>query len=940
MAQTLTIACHPRQLIINADDLGISAERDAGIFQLFACGAISSASLLVDGAHATSAAAQAVGANLPLGLHLNLTEGQRAQKNSLTDAGGNLRGKLGLRDAFAASAINADDLARDIRRQFDAFIALTGELPSHVDGHQHAHVEPLVANVLAPIMAHEYGVYCVRLPRQKGLDSVQGDAEFEAAFQRAVVRTALAAQPFFADCGIYSTTTFLGQSFMGGRLQAPPLTAALSSLIEEYRPTGATPLSVELMVHPGLPATDPVYCAFCRSPARAHEMAVLQSDEWRAAIAGWQLSSYRALPRPQANGASSPRVSDADRPTIVLYGKLTPATGNAETARRYAAAGAAIANVRFRPLAADTEKPQPLARETLRLRELAARETLDLALGIHLYRAGAPLAAAFATPDAPPLPYGLLASGTDANADVDDPARAAAMASALETADFLLCLNEAQKPRLREFRLPTDTTVLGNGIDIGTPSSYSLRQALGLANNAKLILFPAGIRRLKGVLPLIEALAAPLASNYSTHVLVVLGPVLEHDYAAAIHTRIAALQAEQPGLRGRIVLHDGLPHADYLAALGEAALVLNASEHEGLSHGLMEAMGAGIPVLARDIPGNRLLVRDGENGRLFASFAELPAAYAACFSSPAATAQMAERACDEIARKYSAATEAATLQAVLERCLKRHQAPLELVHVTNGIGIGVHLRLELAAGTHPMSAENVALFRHLALSPAAERHLPQEIELAVDVGCGCGVFGFLLLDTLAAGGKTLQQMLFTDTHLPSLSALSRTLIRHRQQLSVLASATLADGNLLAPLRQLGKKAQLICANLPQTPGPATLATCRPDRCGGSDGADLICALIEQLPTLLANGGETFMLHISLANPARVARTLAANGLSATVLAEQPRRTLMADYEAMLPGLPAYLLDEHAAGRAEFSLQAGAIESIQYHARLLRISRCR
>lgn len=923
--QTLYIAGPPRRLIINADDLGLCPERDAGIFQLFSGGAITSASLLVQGESAKAAAAAAVAAGLPLGLHLNLSEGRPAAASpasTLTDSSGALRGKFGLRAALAANAVNADDLAREIRAQFEAFIALTGELPSHVDGHHHSHVEALVAAVLAPIMAREYGVYCLRLPRENMLPDIPSDADYDAKFQRAVAHATAQATPVFAGQGIYSTGAFLGQSFMGYRLQPASIGTALRALDRQHAPTPGQPLSVELMVHPGIPATASARGDFCRSPARAHEMAVLQGEAWRSAIDGWQAASFRDLPRPLAEAGRSAR------PTLLIYGKLTPATGNAETARRYAAAWSSLAEIRFRPVPADIASPQALAGEARRLREFAARERLDLACGIHLYRAGEPLATAFAGADAPPLPYGLLASGTDANADIDVPERSNAIGAALAHADFLLCLNDTQKLRLATLSLPTDTTVLGNGIEVSTDSQYSLRAALGLGGEARLVLFPASLRRLKGVLPLIEALAETLATRFPEHVLVILGPPLEPAYAEEVRARIAALTAEYPALHGRIVVHDGLTHADYLAALKEAALVLNASEHEGLSHGLMEAMAAGIPVLARDIPGNRLLVRAGENGRLFAGFAELPAAYAACFAEPAQTARMVGQARSDIARHHSATQEATALRAVLERRLKRRQAALALAD-------GKILRLELAAGTHPVSAENIALFRQLALSPAAEACWPATLALAVDVGCGCGVFGLLLLDTLAGKGRKLQRLLFTDTHPPSLAALARTLTRHRQQLPMLARASLSAGSLLTPLLQKEEKAQVICANLPQTPGPAALAACRPDRCGGADGAELICALIAQLPAALAPDGEAFMLHISLAHPARVARTLAAHGLAATMLAEQPRRARLAEYEAMLPGLAAYLQAERIAGRAEFT-QHG--DSIDFHARLLRIAR--
>jgi predicted glycoside hydrolase/deacetylase ChbG (UPF0249 family)/glycosyltransferase involved in cell wall biosynthesis len=918
MEHTLRIASPPRRLIINADDLGIGTARDAGILELFAAGTITSASLLVNGPSAATGAAGAVAAGLPMGLHLNLSEG-RCQGpvaiNSLTDADGNLLGKPGFRQALAAGQVRKDDLVREIRAQFERFIALTGELPSHVDGHHHCHVEPAVAAALAPIMAREYGVHCVRLPQQAGLDAMTGDAEFDATFQRAVAASASAARPLFAALGIYSAAAFLGQSLMGTRLTAAAVAHALHELDREHQATSANPLSVELMVHPGVPASDVTSSAFCRSPARAHEMAVLQSAAWCATTAGWLPSSYRELPRPAVDGD--------DRPSVLIYGKLTPATGNAETARRYEAAWSPLAHVRFRPVPNDITTPTRLAREALRLQEFAVRERLDFALGIHLYRAGAPLAAAFA--NAPLLPYGLLASGTDVNADIDDPVRRAAIAGALQSAEFLLCLNAAQQARLKPFGIPADTRVLGNGIDVATDSRYSLRRALGLADTTRLILLPASLRRLKGVLPTVEALAPLLASRYMTHVLAVLGPTLEKDYARDVHERIASLNERHPNLRGRIQLHQGLPHADYLAALREADLVLNASDHEGLSHGIAEAMAAGIPVLAKNIAGNRLLVRDGQNGRLFTDFAALPGAYAACFEDDEATRRLATQARIDIAAAHPAEAEQQVLRDALQTALARRQTSLTLPGTEA-------LRLDLAPGTHPVSAENAALFRSIALSPAAGAKLPETLELAIDTGCGCGVFGFHLLDALGRHGKRLKRMIFADPHQPSLAALESSLRRHAQQLPMLESAMLSDGSLLHPLLDRGNRAALICANLPQTPGPQGF---RLDRYGGHDGADLLCALIEQLPAALAEGGEAFLLHISLAHPARVAQTLAANDLLSTVLAEQARTAALADYDRLHPGLADYLLQEQAAGRAVFVRQGDAIA---YTARLLRIAR--
>ena len=56
----------------------------------------------------------------------------------------------------------------------------------------------------------------------------------------------------------------------------------------------------------------------------------------------------------------------------------------------------------------------------------------------------------------------------------------------------------------------------------------------------------------------------------------------------------------------------GLP--SYLQA---ADVFVLPSRREGLSNALLEAMAAGLTVVVSDLPGNRAVVRDGENGLMF-----------------------------------------------------------------------------------------------------------------------------------------------------------------------------------------------------------------------------------------------------------------------------------------------------------------------------------
>ncbi|XP_064612412.1 carbohydrate deacetylase-like [Liolophura sinensis] len=104
-------------LIINADDFGYSSERDQGIIECFQKSAISSASLMVTGVNVVQAVERAKKENLPLGLHLNLTEGVPvggAKYHNLVTPEGVFRGKFGLRKELKKDTV---DIAEGVFRE-------------------------------------------------------------------------------------------------------------------------------------------------------------------------------------------------------------------------------------------------------------------------------------------------------------------------------------------------------------------------------------------------------------------------------------------------------------------------------------------------------------------------------------------------------------------------------------------------------------------------------------------------------------------------------------------------------------------------------------------------------------------------------------------------------------------------------------------------------
>lgn len=134
-----------RQLIVNADDLGMSTGVNAGIFRAHEHGIVTSASLMVRQGAAGEAVALAVDhPRLAIGLHLDLGQWDYVK--------GEWIAAYRRCDAEDESAVQAE-----CRSQLQAFRSLMGRDPTHLDSHQHVHDSEPVASVMAAIAA-ELGV--------------------------------------------------------------------------------------------------------------------------------------------------------------------------------------------------------------------------------------------------------------------------------------------------------------------------------------------------------------------------------------------------------------------------------------------------------------------------------------------------------------------------------------------------------------------------------------------------------------------------------------------------------------------------------------------------------------------------------------------------------------------------------------------------------------
>jgi len=142
-----------RTLIVNADDFGLTAGVSRGILEAHRAGIVSSTTVIVNRPIDPALIEQLLASRLGVGLHLNLTLGSPVSSPrrvpSLVDAQGTF-----LRDPReVASRANRDEARIELGHQIDAFRALIGRFPTHLDTHHHVGAHPPILDLVLDFAA-------------------------------------------------------------------------------------------------------------------------------------------------------------------------------------------------------------------------------------------------------------------------------------------------------------------------------------------------------------------------------------------------------------------------------------------------------------------------------------------------------------------------------------------------------------------------------------------------------------------------------------------------------------------------------------------------------------------------------------------------------------------------------------------------------------------
>ncbi len=286
-----------KQLILNADDFGMTRGVNDAILRAYQEGILTSATLMANGDAFEDAAERALtNPRLGVGCHLVLVGGKSVapaeEVASLADPDGSLPKTLGALVArVSCGLIRAKHIEREFRAQIDK-VRAAGIEPTHLDTHKHTHAHPGVMEALGKV-AHATGILRVRMPFESIRDSwwtTQGQQK-RSAGQLAAAATARTVKPLFrAICRKYGLRTpdrFLGLA-VTGQLGA----AALRQMID-----GVTEGSTEIMLHPGVYDDDLAKSGSRLQMERQRELEGLLNPELKVVLDAQdiRLISFREL---------------------------------------------------------------------------------------------------------------------------------------------------------------------------------------------------------------------------------------------------------------------------------------------------------------------------------------------------------------------------------------------------------------------------------------------------------------------------------------------------------------------------------------------------------------------------------------------------------------------------------------------------------------------
>ena len=179
----------------------------------------------------------------------------------------------------------------------------------------------------------------------------------------------------------------------------------------------------------------------------------------------------------------------------------------------------------------------------------------------------------------------------------------------LKNADAIIALTEDMKRGIQKI-WDRDAFVVPNGIDLDRFENLSreeFRKRLKIEEAEKIIIFVGGLRPVKGVKYLIEAMKIIIDKNRNTKLFIV-GDGEEREY---LENLVRNLNLEK-----HINFIGQVPNEEVREYMAASNVFILPSLSEGFPVTVVEAMASGLPIVATNVRGLPEIVKDGENGFL------------------------------------------------------------------------------------------------------------------------------------------------------------------------------------------------------------------------------------------------------------------------------------------------------------------------------------
>ena len=284
----------PRQLVVNADDLGLTVGVNDGIFDAHDLGILTSASLFAN-APATNDAIRRAGSHrsLAIGAHLALVDGAPTlppqQVPTLVVDDGRFRRSW---KPFIVACLQRRVSLAEVELELTAQIARlqrSGVTLTHLDAHKHVHAYPPVFAIVARLAAR-FGIPVVRVPYEQWSPTLvqAGDrAVRRTAYRQALLNAAM--WPWARRNYLTAASFELRTPQFIGRIHTGVLNrSTLRTMLHAAR-HGVT----ELMVHPGYVDDALLRTRTRLRESREHEVELLCSMETRALLVGERIDLVR-----------------------------------------------------------------------------------------------------------------------------------------------------------------------------------------------------------------------------------------------------------------------------------------------------------------------------------------------------------------------------------------------------------------------------------------------------------------------------------------------------------------------------------------------------------------------------------------------------------------------------------------------------------------------